>query len=381
MHVFIYIIIFFTFFDLFTQLPIMSPMATSLGATPFLTGLAVGMFSLSNVIGNISAGFLTDRKGPSTILIAGLLLTSVSLFLYQFVGNPYLLLLVRFVHGLAAGFIYPAAFTYTANTSSQEKKGKSAAISGAFIGLAAITGPAFSGMLASRTNETSVLTCTAYITFLLSICSLFFLKKRIDIRQTKVQQEGLSVRNFFGSPPVYFAFIGAFFLMFSQGVLAYMLPLKVIDLGSNTQTSGMLMSTFGLIAVFIFIFPTNRLFDRLKPISMMNFGMATMGVSLILISIGQNLSTLYITMGLYGTGFAFLFPSINSLLIGATNETNRGRAYGYFYAFFSFGVVVGSGLTGWLKFSANEGFLFTGILLIIVNISLYVQNRVNKVSA
>ncbi|CAM5196732.1 hypothetical protein LSPH26S_02068 [Lysinibacillus sphaericus] len=64
MKKFIYLIIFFSFFDLFTQLPVMSTYAESLGASAFLTGLAVGMYSLSNTFGNIISGFLTDRKGP-----------------------------------------------------------------------------------------------------------------------------------------------------------------------------------------------------------------------------------------------------------------------------------------------------------------------------
>ncbi|MER2171106.1 MAG: MFS transporter, partial [Psychrobacillus psychrodurans] len=113
MHFFIYIIIFFSFFDLFSQLPIMSPFAESLGATPFVTGLVVGMYSLSNTIGNIVSGFLTDRKGPFYILIIGLFSTSISLFLYQFASDPIGLLVIRFLHGLVAGLIVPAAFTYS----------------------------------------------------------------------------------------------------------------------------------------------------------------------------------------------------------------------------------------------------------------------------
>lgn len=53
----IYLIIFFSFFDLFTQLPVMSTYAESLGASAFITGLAVGMYSLSNTFGNVISGF------------------------------------------------------------------------------------------------------------------------------------------------------------------------------------------------------------------------------------------------------------------------------------------------------------------------------------
>lgn len=369
MRVFVFIIIFFAFFDLFTQLPIMTPLAVSLGATPFLTGLAVGMFSFSNMIGNVASGFLTDRQGPFQLLLAGLLLTGFSLFLYQLAFDPILLLMVRFIHGLHAGLIIPAAFTFLANTTAENKRGKGSAISGAFVGLAAITGPAFSGILASRTSEVTVLKVTSMIMLVLGILAFFLLRTKGGASQTVPRRkENRPVRNLFRNRLLIKAFSGAFFLMFSQGVLAYMLPLKVSDLGSDIQTSGMLLSTFGVVAVLIFILPTNRLFDHLKPLNMAMFGMGLMGITLIFISSSESLALLFGWMALYGVGFAFLFPSINSLLIESTTDENRGKAYGYFYAFFSIGVVVGSSITGLLQLTANGGFLFTGILLLLVTL-------------
>lgn len=150
MRFFIYLIIFFAFFDLFAQLPIISPFALSLGAGPFLAGLAVGMYSLSNTFGNIISGIFSDRKGPFAILLTGLATTSVALFIYGFADGPYSLLAIRFLHGLAAGLTVPAAFTYLANRTDHSRRGKNAAISGAFVGLAAIIGPAYGAIYTSR---------------------------------------------------------------------------------------------------------------------------------------------------------------------------------------------------------------------------------------
>ncbi|MBS4223956.1 MFS transporter [Lederbergia citrea] len=365
MRIFVYIIVFFSFFDLFSQLPIITPFAVSLGATPFLTGLAVGMYSFSNTIGNVASGILTDRRGPFSILLCGLLLTGASLFLYRFADGATYLLFIRFLHGLTTGLIVPAAFTYLANSMKEGKKGKGSALSGAFVGFAAVIGPAFSGIVASKTNEVTVLNITAVIMIVLGLLSFIFLRSKITL-QTKAESDPLSIRSFFQNSLIIKAFSGAFFLMFSQGVLAYMLPLKVMALGFDTQTSGLLLSTFGIVAILVFVLPINNVFDTIKPIKTLTFGMSTMGLGLILISFSNHILLLYMLMGLYGIGFAFLFPSLNSLLIEATHKTYRGKAYGYFYAFFSIGVVVGSSLTGLLRLTANEGFLFTGVLLIVV---------------
>ncbi|KKB39858.1 MFS transporter [Bacillus thermotolerans] len=364
MRVFVYLIVFFSFFDLFTQLPIMSPFAESLGAAPFLTGLAVGMYSFSNTIGNILSGFLTDKKGAFGVLVSGLLLTGTALLLYHLAFDAWSLLAIRFVHGLLAGLIVPAAFTYLANAAEDQKKGKGAAISGAFVGLAAIIGPAFSGIVASRTSETTVLTSTAVVLLLLGILSLLFLRPETEESSNEKEEVPITIRFFFQHASVVKAFIGAFLLMFSQGVLAYMLPLKVLNLGFDTQTSGMLLSIFGIVAILVFVSPINKVFDHLKPKWTLAFGMTVMGASLLFISLSEAITLLYLCMGLYGIGFAFLFPSINSLLVHAVPPAHRGKAYGYFYAFFSLGVVAGSGVTGMLALTANEGFVFTGLVLI-----------------
>jgi MFS family permease len=378
MSKFVYLIVFFSFFDLFTQLPIMSPFAESLGATPFLTGLVVGMYSFSNTIGNVLSGFLTDKKGPFRVLVTGLLATGAALLFYQAVSDAGSLLAIRFAHGLLAGFITPAAFTYLANITAQEKKGKGAALSGALVGLAAIIGPAFSGIVASRTSETTVLSITAGTMLLLGVIALFLLREPIKTTERTAENQEKTAQGFFKNTAVLKAFIGAFLLMFSQGVLAYMLPLKVIRLGYDTQTSGLLLSTFGVVAILVFLLPTNILFDRLRPELTFSFGIATMGASLLLIGQSEHSMILYALMGLYGIGFAFLFPSINSLLISAVEPVHRGKAYGYFYAFFSLGVVAGSTVTGVLSLSPAEGFLFTGLLL--MSAGSFVFLRRNKQS-
>ncbi|MFJ7186272.1 MFS transporter [Lysinibacillus xylanilyticus] len=376
----IYLIIFFSFFDLFTQLPVMSTYAESLGASAFITGLAVGMYSLSNTFGNIISGFLTDRKGPFTILILGLLTTGLSLSLYNLVEDPIVLLVVRFIHGLVAGFIVPAAFTFLANATEQEKRGKGSAISGAFVGIAAIIGPAFSGILASRTSVPFVFNITACFMLLLGILAFFLLKSNQVKIEKSAPTANIPFYVLFKNIGALKAFTSAFFLMFSQGVIAYLLPLKVQSLGFDSRLSGTLMSTFGIIAVLVFILPTNRIFDKVAPIKTLSLGISLMGISQLLISQADSSTLLYIAMACYGIGFGFLFPSVNSLLIDSTTAEIRGKAYGYFYAFFSLGVVLGSSLLGWLSLGIVSGFIFTGIvLLVFATIIICTQKRPSQV--
>lgn len=360
----VYSIVFFSFFDLFSQLPVMSTFAASVGASAFIVGFVIGLYSLANTFGNILSGILTDKFGPFKILMLGLILSSCALLLYHFVEEPTFLIIVRIIHGFVSGMIVPAAFTFSANTTINEQQGKKSALTGTFVGLAAIIGPAFSGIMASKTSVPFVFTCVALIGFVLAIVSAIFLGKYKPIKKEKSESSNLTSASIFNSGVVK-AYAGAFFLMFSQGVIAYLLPLHVQTLGYDSKLSGTLMSTFGIIAVLVFVLPTNRIFDRVASSITMALGIGFMGISQLLIGQSTSTTALYFVLGLYGIGFAFLFPSINTMLIKATPKELRGKAYGYFYAFFSLGVVAGSTVLGWLPFNIVGGFTFTGILLLL----------------
>ena len=195
MRAFVYLIVFFSFFDLFSQLPVMSPFALSLGATPFLTGLAVGMYSFSNTIGNVISGFVTDRRGPFIILVVGLFATAISLFLYTFALGPMSLLGVRFIHGFMEGLIVPAAFTFLANRAEESKRGRNVAISGAFVGLAAIAGPAYGGILASKTSTPFIMAVNGGIMLILAILAFFVLRSFTFVKQSALNKRNASKSN------------------------------------------------------------------------------------------------------------------------------------------------------------------------------------------
>lgn len=341
----------------------MSTYAVSLGAGPFIAGLAVGMYSLSNTFGNIISGIFSDRKGPFAILVIGLLSTSTALFSYSLIDGPYSLLVVRFLHGLTAGLIVPAAFTYLANRTKIEKRGRGSALSGAFIGLAAIIGPAYGAIYTSRNSVSETMLLTGILIFIVGFAA-FIALRQTTITKEQVAKNTVSLIDILKNKGLFRSFSGAFFLMFSQGVLAYMLPLKVEELGFDSQLSGLLLSTFGVSAILVFLLPVNRIFDMAKPIYTLIAGFAVMSASLFFLSAVLTEPLLYLSMCIYGIGFALLFPSINSILIDSTDTLSRGRSYGYFYAFFSAGVVVGSSITGALALNPDQGFIFSACLLL-----------------
>lgn len=369
----VYSIIFFTFIDLFAQLPIMSTFAQSLGASLALVGIIVGMYSFTNTVGNIFAGYFTDKLGAYKILLTGLLGTIIILFAYSLVESPTGLLIVRFIHGFIGGFIVPAAFTFVANQGDRKKAGSQNAITGSFVGIAAIIGPAFSGIVAARTSAPTVLTIVGILGALLFIVSIIGLRKIAFKREKKL------TASLQWNPQVIASFVGAFSLMLSQGALAYLLPLRVSDFGMDSSFSGSLLSVFGVIAVIVFVSPLKRLFDKYKPIHCFMVGLALLALSQFALGTINNVSLFYGILAVYGVGFSLIFPSINALLIRGTTKLNRGKAYGYFYAFFSLGTVAGSSLLGLLHEDIKVLYIIISATLIaVVLCGFFVKKIVNR---
>ncbi|WP_062356811.1 MFS transporter [Bacillus kwashiorkori] len=372
---FIYFLIGLSFIDMFSQLPIMSTYALDLGATTMFIGFIIGIYSFSNMISNVFSGDFVDRLGSRIILIIGLLATGLILFLYAFVTTPLQLFIVRLLHGISAGLLVPAAFT-SLSLYKTNKSGKTMALSGAAVGFAAIFGPAFSGIVTKYYGIEWVFYIVGGLMIISGIISPFLIKNNSSNKSNKTNQfNWSSYFDLFKNLRLNFAYTGAFTLMFSQGILAYMLPLKVADLGLDSQISGMLMSVFGVVAILFFVLPTNKLYDAFRKEYIIVVGMLLIAVSLVFLSKVELLPILYLIMSTYGIGFALLFPSISSLISQNSQKHERGKAYGLFYGFFSLGVVAGSTVTGMFNMTSEEAFLTGSVFLTFVSIILLVSAK------
>ncbi|WP_440604323.1 MFS transporter [Bacillus sp. GB_SG_008] len=380
MKYFIYFIVIIAFLDTFSQLPIMSTYAQSLGGTPLIIGLVVGMYSFANMIGNIIAGASVDKYGAKKVLSISMAITSLIVLLYTVVQNGEQLIIVRFLHGFSDGFLIPAAFTFLSKQTEATKQGKAMALSGAAVGTAAIVGPAFSGIMKATAGIHWVFITISILMVLGTIVSLFLLPNHIT-RTNTLRTQILNKEEMLGllkSEPLLQAYIGAFTLMFSQGIVTYMLPMKIEALGLKSSLTGMMLSVFGITAILFFLLPTNRIYDYFNRQKMMVIGIAVMAFALSLLGIFATKGMLFIVMIIYGIGFAILFPSINTLLVENTTEDNRGKAFGLFYAFFSLGVVGGSFTVGAIGASPSVSFVIGTAFLLTFASMIYIRGRFKK---
>lgn len=119
---------------LFMILPVFSIYAKSLGATPLLTGLAMGMYGLTNSIFSIPFGMLSDRYGRKRMISIGLLIFAAGSVVAAMSDSIYGIILGRALQG--AGAVASVLMALAADLSREENRLKMMSFIGISIGFA-----------------------------------------------------------------------------------------------------------------------------------------------------------------------------------------------------------------------------------------------------
>lgn len=374
MHKFLYIIIVICFLDLFIQLPIITPFAISLGASEYTAGLIVAVYSLFNMVGNVFGGYFSDRVGRKNMLLLGMILQVAIILTYTIVPSVSLLLAIRVVHGFSSGLLTPAAFSLVADVSRKSTIGRSMALTGVSIGTAAVVGPALGGIISSQASYQTVYLLLAGI-FVFGILLILLTVKESTTEASRDIHYQTNYWQIIKRPSLIVAYVSAFTLMVSNGSLAFGLPLKTVALGLSDQSTGVMLSVFGITAIFVFASPLNRIYSRYSPVVLVSVGILIVGFSMIFLHIAPSTALVYLTMIVYGAGFSLIFPSMNKIIGENTEMHERGKANGIFYSYFSVGSVVGSFLSGIFATYFDTPFLFIGITIILLLGVIFIAHK------
>jgi MFS family permease len=122
------------FFGLFIVLPVLSIYALELeGATPFLAGLVVGGYALTQAAFQVPFGLMSDKFGRKQVLVFGLLIFIIGSVIAALSDNIYMLLVGRFLQG--AGAIGSVVSAMIADLVKEEQRAHAMAIMGGTIAL------------------------------------------------------------------------------------------------------------------------------------------------------------------------------------------------------------------------------------------------------
>ena len=120
---------------LFMLFPVMSVYASEYdNSTPFLVGMAIGIYGLTQALLQIPFGYLSDRFGRKPILVIGLIIFFLGSVLAANTSNIILIVIGRALQG--GGAISAVLMAFLADSVNEEHRAKANALVGFQIGVA-----------------------------------------------------------------------------------------------------------------------------------------------------------------------------------------------------------------------------------------------------
>jgi MFS family permease len=376
----VYVVVFVSFLDNHSLLPLIAPYARSLGASLTGIGLVVGAYSAVNLLGNLGAGYWIDRVGRKTPMVIGLFVVAWALGLYPLASDSNQLLALRLVHGMGAALVSPASLAYIGDMAQAGQRGRAMALYGTAIGLTTLIAPPLSGLIRDRLGYAYVFMMLASLMLGTAVLAFLFVTESL----TPARAEPGAVPRLLRNRRLSVSYSSAFCLLFSLGLLIVFLPLMAQELRLSSAQTGLLFASFALAAIVAQLF-LGRLSDRWGRQKPIMAGLGIISAALVWLPLSGHALALYAAMFLYGIGFGVLFPAMTALIADETTAETRGIGSGIFTAVFSLGAAAGTLATGvlvWIEqvlrvhpFQSAAVLMIVGIVWALVALSPCQEQR------
>jgi MFS family permease len=345
---------------LFMILPVFALYAHELeGATPALTGLAIGIYGMTQALLQIPFGLVSDRIGRKPVIVFGLLVFAAGSVLAAEADSIYLVVAGRALQG--AGAIAAAVMAFTADLVREEHRVKAMAIIGMSIGasfaLAMVLGPLLNGWI----GVPGIFWLTAVLA-LGAIGVVVFVVPTPVI--TRVHRDAEAVPAQFVSvlrdPQLLRLDIGIFSLHLILTASFVVLPLALRDLAGLPAEKHwevylpVLLLSLPMAIPFILQAEKHRRMKQVFVGAIMAIALAEFG----LYGFHQDLWTIALLLFVFYSAFNLLEAILPSLIAKTAPPDSKGTAMGFYSSSQFFGAFVGGAAGGWLHGRYGMGAVF-----------------------
>ncbi len=299
--------------------------AQSRGASLGIIGAMASAYLISNFVFQYPAGWLADRWGRKPIMVAGLLVQMLLSLAYIPISDPILFVILRFVEGIAAAAVLPAARALIVDTVPVEKQGESYGIFGAFFNAGFLLGPGIGGLLATTGYASAFI--GAALCRMVAIIIVLFLVPTIQKNSSDRREVSGAIpwRTLFSLP-----LVGAYILAFGDYLyLGFDLTLTPLWMHNNLGASVVMIGVAYMVwSVPNIIFSPfgGRLADRVRrSLLIFIFGLAQVPIY-ILYGLASMILFVIVLFAIHGAFYAFIQPAVDAHVASASgNSTIRAR--------------------------------------------------------
>ncbi len=328
------------------------------GATNFQLGLIVSGFTITQFLVQPFFGGLSDRFGRKLFMVGGLACYGFVASLYVLATSLSHVFLIRLLHGVGAGMIWPALSAFIVDQSPVEKRGETMGFLSGMETIGFAAGPLLGGALYSLGGMSLPFWgCSLLAFFAMGMIWLVIKEKPSEYQVPKtrfMERYGFSSLR---SPDIRLLCLIGFAEAFVWGMIITLLPVMASRLGIPPGKIGWLFTAYFIVYIFL-QWPVGKWSDRQgrkKPILV---GMSIYTLAVLLLSQGGNLVYLLSVLAIAGAGLGIYSPSVRVAIADLTSEKVRGASLGVFFTTRMFGFFLGPNLSGMMADSYGEGFPF-----------------------
>jgi len=349
---------------LFMLFPVMSVYAADYdGSTPFLIGMAIGVYGLTQALLQIPFGYLSDRFGRKPILIIGLLIFLLGSIVAANASNIIFVVIGRALQG--GGAISAVLMAFLADSIHEDNRAKANAFVGFQIGVAFMLSLIIGPIITSRIGLSGLF----WVIGLLSIIAMLIV---LSLQHSKpVNYYRLSFGAF--KETLTRELVALDFSVFSLHLILasgfIVMPLLIMDnqivsMIDNWQLylPAVLLSFIGMIPLIII----SEKFKKTKYILLLSIFLLIVS-QIIFFTSNLNFSVFLITLTIFFVAFNTVEAILPSLLSRTASASKRGLAMGIFSTSQFLGTFIGGAIGGLIYdiYDLNSVFLFTIFVAII----------------
>ncbi|HJP12705.1 MAG TPA: MFS transporter [Gammaproteobacteria bacterium] len=350
---------------LFMLFPVISVYATSeyQNTTPFLIGLAIGVYGLTQAFFQIPFGYLSDRFGRKPLLYIGLFLFFLGSILAAISTDIIYVIVGRALQG--SGAISAVLMALLADSISEENRSKANAFVGFQIGLAFMLSLLIGPTIASIAGLSGIFWSIA----LLSVISLSIVTSLSNTNPINYYR--LSIEEFkkILNPTLLRLDLSAFILHLMLTSTFIVMPLMLVENNIINIADNWKLYLPAMVISFIGMVPLIILAEKLhKTKLILLISIALLMISQILFyELEINFSVFLIILTLFFIAFNTIEAILPSLLSRTASSSKRGLAMGVFSTSQFLGTFFGGVIGGLIYdiFNLNSVFLFTIFMAII----------------
>jgi MFS family permease len=360
--------------------PVLPLFALYLGAGPEAIGFAVGISTVTGIFFKLPVGALSDVIGRKRTMLIGLLFFAFMPFTYLLVKDYTLLIIIRFLHGLATAVYGPVSMAVVADVAGARKGEMLSWFSSVTIIGNLLGAPLGGFILHSAPGAVGPSLAEFRYAYLVSgIAGMLSLAMALSVlRADTAQEKGRGLKE------AYKRFASGIKEVISDrnvvitsgmeglqnltvGALEAFLPIYAVTVAGLNEFQAGLLWGIQVIVTILSKPVMGRTSDRYGRKPLISAGLVLCAVSFGAIPLFQSFYTLMTAATIFGLGESFVTSSSAALVADICKEKHFGTAMGTFGTIFDIGHAGGPILAGFLiaQFSYLYSFWAMACILLL----------------